>query len=176
MQKYEGQTGPGFITTANRAVSLERLKGLCWRKALACHCQECWKKQATFLCGFCNLCKGNFSSVSEFEVTICLQNKMLWKNIHFVYNRHFAWPVCASCFQLISGSVWWDQGNSDSWTLQLTFYIVHTSCFWFSSVSSECSSCDIYIPMFLIHSMTTGNALVKIIFVADWLPALQPYK
>lgn len=60
-----GQTGPGFITTANRAVSLERLKGRCCKKALACDYQECRKKQVTFPCGFCNLCKGNFSEVSR---------------------------------------------------------------------------------------------------------------
>lgn len=43
-----------------------------------------------------------------------------------------------------------------------------------SAVPFECSSCDICILMFLIHNMTTGTALVKMIFVADQLSSLQP--
>lgn len=50
----------------------------------------------------------------------------------------------------------------------------HSSCFWFSSIRSECSPRAICIPTLLIHSMTTGTALVKMVFAADQLPSLQP--
>lgn len=63
-----GQKGSGLMTTANRAATLESLKGLWYKKGTCLWLPGMSQQHMKFLCAFCNLHKGTFLKCLVFQL------------------------------------------------------------------------------------------------------------